>query len=115
MKQFRSVLIDENAGTFKILDGTSGEYQLADIKECKILNEDHTFRGKSEPFVHQVLGKANLMSIFGEPAAYVGLKLVMQDSQVLAIYVSPKAVMFQCDAYNADFKEAQTIKKALIN
>lgn len=114
MKEFRSVIVGDN--NIKILDGSTGIYDIDKIKKCSILNEDAHFRGKTDPFVHQVLGNTAFFSIIGNGTkVYVGLRLITEEGNKLAIYVSQKAVLFDSDEYKKDFKEAKRIKKLIDN
>lgn len=112
-KEFENIVIDPKERKFKIIDGTTGEYSLDDIDTISILNEQASFKGKGEPFLHQVLGGITFSSGAMEPQLYVGLKIKMKDGNKLALYVSKKPVNFNSDIYHHDVKEAQNIKSLL--
>ncbi|MGM9913143.1 hypothetical protein [Floccifex sp.] len=107
---FDSIIFNLENDSFEILDGTLGTYKISDIKKCSVLNEEAKFRGKTEPFLHQVLGGVSFFA-FGENLMYVGLKLVTKDNNKLAVYISKKPVSFNTDTFLRDKKEAETIKK----
>lgn len=112
-KEFDSIIIDPKERKFKIIDGTAGEYSLDNIDTLSILNEQASFKGKSKPFLHQVLGGMTFSSGAMEPQLYVGLKIKMKDGNELALYVSKKPVNFNSDIYHHDVKEAEHIKSLL--
>ena len=107
-KAFRSVVFDQKS--FEIKDGTTGMYQFSDVKKVSVLNEETKFKGKTDPFLHQVLGGVTFLTI-GDNKCYVGLKIKLNNDQVLAIYVSQKAVSYNTDQFKKDQKEAYQIKE----
>ncbi|MGM9947550.1 hypothetical protein [Floccifex sp.] len=107
-KEFRSVVFDQKS--FEIKDGTRGMYQISDVKKVSILNEEAIFKGKTEPFLHQVLGGVTFLTI-GDNKCYLGLKIKLNNEQVLAVYVSQKAVSYNTDEFKKDQKEAFRIKE----
>ena len=111
-KEFRSVSIDTENKTFTILDGSEGCYPFDCIEKCSVLNEEASFRGKSAPFTHQMIGGATTF-IAIEPKLYVGIRIKTKDGNELAIYVSEKPVVFNSDFFRNDQKEAETIKRIL--
>lgn len=108
--KFDSVMFDKDTKKFIVYNGTEGEYDYRDIVKCSILNEEAKFRGKGEPFQHQVLGGVTFVSMLGEPSLYVGLKLTMKDDRVIAIYVSKEKTQVNTDLYHKDHEEAEAIK-----
>lgn len=112
-KEFDNIVIDPKERKFKIIDGTAGEYRLDDIDTISILNEQASFKGKSKPFSHQVLGGMTFSSGAMEPQLYVGLKIKMKDGTSPALYVSKKPVNFNSDIYHHDVEEAKNIKSLL--
>lgn len=109
MKEFRSIVIDADSNTYTIKDGTQGEYKLSEIKKYGILNEHANYRGKAEPFLHQVLGGASSF-IAVEPKLYVGIKITTTANETLAVYISENPVLFNSDAYIEDKQEAERVK-----
>ena len=67
-KAFRSVVFDQKS--FEIKDGTTGMYQISDVKKVSVLNEETKFKGKTDPFLHQVLGGVTFLTI-GDNKCYV--------------------------------------------
>lgn len=108
-----SILFDDYNQTFEIVDGTVGTYKYADILKCSIQNEVASFKGKSKPFVHTILGGTTFMSGVVEPKMYVGLKIVLKDNTILAAYVSKKPVLFHSDTYFKDKEMALEISKKI--
>lgn len=112
-KQFKSVEFDDERNVLKILTGDLKEIPYADIEKASVANEDASFKGKSTPFAHQVLGGVTFMSIAAEPSLYVGIKLVCKDKSIHPIYVSDTKTQFNTDIYKKDREEAETIKKMI--
>jgi addiction module RelB/DinJ family antitoxin len=109
---FRSIIINRTARTFTILDGTKGTYSFDDIQKMKVMNEEAGFRGKDEPFLHQMLGGASAF-VGIEPQTYVGIKIITKTHDVLGVYVSKKPVNMGSDAYKKDHQEAEKIASLL--
>lgn len=110
MKEFRSIRIQD--ATIEIIDGSVGTYNIKDIKRCSVLNEASSFRGKTDPFVHQVLGGASTF-IAVEPKLFVGIKILTKEDKVLVVYISKEPVLFNSMQYLEDKKEADHIKKII--
>lgn len=110
---FESVNFNANDKEFTILNGTQGTYSYFDIRRVSVLNEDAKYHGKTEPFLHQVLGGTTFVTMLGEPTVYVGLKLTMCDQRTLAIYVSKVKTVTNSDQYLKDHKTAEAIKSYL--
>ena len=110
---FESVIFNDNDRVFTILNGTKGTYSYTEIKKCSVLNEDSKFYGKTEPFLHQVLGGTTFVTMLGEPTVYGGLKLTMSDERSLAIYVSKVKTVTNSDKYMEDHKAAEEIKSLI--
>ena len=112
---FDSVIFDKRDKVFIIISGTKGTYSYKNIKKCEILNEKARYKGKEEPFTHQVvtgvdwLVQANIL----EQPFYVGLRLTMKDGTHLAIYTSKQPTRTQTDFHIRDVKEAEKIKKLI--
>lgn len=112
---FDSVAIDVSEQTFTILDGSIGTYLLEDIEKISVLGEYAKSRGKTPAFTHTVISGIGVVSApLFEPTFYVGLKIVLKNKEVLAIYVSKKPVRMNTDLYLKDKKEAEIIQKALL-
>lgn len=48
-----------------------------------------------------------------EPQFYVGLKIILKDETIKAVFISNRKTIFNTDIYNEDKKEAEEIKKML--
>lgn len=107
---FDSVVFDTKDKTMSIVDGAKGTYNYRKIKKCSILNEQANYRGKTKPFTHQVISGVTVLSPLGEPSFYVGLKLVLNDDSILAIYVSKTPVGFNTSNHHKDTEQAKEIK-----
>lgn len=112
-KSFRSVSFDSD--TFTILNGTTGSYNLCDIDKVWILNEKASKRGKQEPFLAVIPNGPLPAGIFSEPYLFVGLKIIMKDGTICAIYVSKEKTQVGTDQYKEDRKEAEAIRICLSN
>lgn len=108
--KYDSIEFNKSDKTFTILNGSTGTYSYTEIVKCSVLNEDSKFRGKTDPFEHQVLGGTAFLSMLGEPSLYVGLKLTMRDNTVLGVYISKEKTFVNSDVYNKDREEAESIK-----
>lgn len=112
-KKFNCVDFDDDNKRINILIGDKGFVDYKDIIKVSVLNEEAKFRGKSKPFAHQVLGGTTFLSGALEPRFYVGLKIVLKDESVKAIYVSDIKTGFNTDIYKKDKETANRIKKIL--
>ena len=115
MKQnkFKCIEFDDDYNRINILIGDKGFVNYKDIEKVSLLNEDAKFRGKTQPFVHQVLGGTTFYTIFGEPSFYVGLKIVLKDHIIKAAYISDRTTRFNTDIYKEDVKEGNLIKRKI--
>lgn len=112
-QKFDSVVFDDQNQAYTILDGTKGTYAYQDVARVSILNEKAKYKGKGVPFC-AVLPSGPLPSgILSNPYLYVGVKIVLKDGSVLAIYVSKEKTMVNTDAYIRDWKNAEKIEKKL--
>ena len=106
---FDSVLFDLDSKTFTVRDGSIGTYSYRDVLQCQIKNEDAKYKGKTKPFLHCVLSGPGQNYGFLEHSFYVGLKILMKDEQVIAIYVSKEKTMLNTSRYHKDMEEAKKI------
>ena len=115
MKQnkFKCIEFDDDNNRINILIGDKGFVNYKDIEKVSLLNEDAKFRGKTQPFVHQVLGGTTFYTIFGEPSFYVGLKIVLKDHTIKAAYISDRTTRLNTDIYKEDVKEGNLIKRKI--
>lgn len=112
--RFKCIEFDDENKQLKVLIGTEGIIKYDDIAKVSILNEDAKFKGKTEPFAHQVLGGTTFYTFFGGPGLCVGLKIVLKDKSVRAAYISERVTGVNTDIYREDVAEAEKIK-SLIN
>ena len=87
----------------------SGRYSYSDVVRVSVLNEKAKYKGKGVPFT-AILPSGPLPSgILQDPYLFVGVKVVLKDETVLAIYVSKEKVLLNSDMYLSDLKEAKSI------
>ena len=112
IKEYQNVIFDTEQKTFTILNGTKGTYSYKEIVKCEILGEAASKRGKTPPFEHRILiGLTFNQNPFVDKPFYLGVKLVMQDGQILAIYMSDQKTTTNTDVYFRDYENAKKIKK----
>lgn len=112
-KKFNCVDFDDDNKRINILIGDKGFVDYKDIAKVSVLNEEANFRGKSEPFSHQVLGGTTFLSGALEPRFYVGLKIILKDGSIKAAYISDVKTGFNTNVYKEDKEKADKIKKML--
>ena len=95
------VKFDDSRKQFEILTGTQGKYSYDDVIRVSVLNEKAKYKGKGIPFKN--------------PYLYVGVKIVLKDETVLAIYVSKEKTMVNTDQYIQDRKIAKKIEEVIKN
>lgn len=113
MMEQECILLDDTKQKLQILEGTKGVISYNDIEKVSVLNEDANFKGKTEPFLHQVLGGVSFFTFFGGPELYVGLKILLKDGTVKAAYVSKQKVGMNTDLYREDVKKAKLLKRKI--
>ena len=111
--KFPCVEFDDEKNELTILIGSPDTIRYEDIAKASVLNEDAGFRGKSQPFSHQVLGGTTFLSGPFEPQFYVGIKLVLKDGSIHPIYISDRKTGMNSDIYHEDTKLAEKIKKKI--
>lgn len=104
------ITFDDGNQILTILIGTQSRIPYKDIQKVTVLNEDAKYKGKTEPFIHQVLGGTTFYSMLGEPNLYVGLKIVLKDGAVKAAYISNRKTFFNTDIYREDQEIAKRFK-----
>ena len=93
----------------------SGTYSYCDVARVSVLNEKAKYKGKGVPFT-AVLPSGPLPSgILQDPYLFVGVKVVLKDETILAIYVSKEKTMVNTDQYIKDRKVAEKIKEVMKN
>ena len=113
MNKFKCMEFDDDNKRINILIGSEGYINYNDIARVSLLNEDAKYKGKGQPFVHQVLGGTTFYTLFGEPSFYVGLKIVLKDETIKAAYISNRATRINTDIYKEDVKEGNLIKNKI--
>ena len=84
-------------------------YSYSDVVRVSVLNEKAKYKEKGIPFT-AILPSGPLPSgILQDPYLFVGVKVVLKDETVLAIYVSKEKVLLNSDMYLSDLKEAKSI------
>ena len=87
----------------------SGTYSYSDVVRVSVLNEKAKYKGKGVPFT-AILPSGPLPSgILQDPYLFVGVKVVLKDETILAIYVSKKKALLNSDMYLSDLKETKSI------
>ena len=91
----------------------SGTYSYSDVVRVSVLNEKAKYKGKGVPFT-AILPSGPLPSgILQNPYLYVGVKIVLKDETVLAIYISKEKTMVNTDRYIQDRKVAKRTKEVM--
>ena len=85
----------------------SGTYSYSDVVRVSVLNEKA--KGKGIPFTAILPSGPLPFGILQDPYLFVGVKVVLKDETVLAIYVSKEKVLLNSDMYLSDLKEAKSI------
>ena len=87
----------------------SDTYSYRDVVCVSVLNEKAKYKGKGVPFT-AILPSGPLPSgTLQNPYLFIGVKIVLKDETVLAIYVSKEKVLLNSDMYLSDLKEAKSI------
>lgn len=109
------VKFDDSRKQFEIITGTQGKYSYDDVIRVSVLNEKAKYKGKGIPFTAVLPGGPLPSSLFQNPYLYVGVKIVLKDETVLAIYVSKEKTMVNTDQYIQDRKIAKKIEEMIKN
>lgn len=109
------VKFDDSRKQFDILTRTQGKYSYDDVIRVSVLNEKAKYKGKGIPFT-AVLSSGPLPSgLLQNPYLYVGVKIVLKNETVLAVYVSKEKTMVNTDQYIQDRKIAKKIEEMIKN
>ena len=95
------VKFNDSCKQFEIVTGTQGKYSYDDVIRVSVLNEKAKYKGKGIPFT---------AVLPGGPLPSVGVKIVLKNETVLAIYVSKEKTMVNTDQYIQDRKIAKKIE-----
>lgn len=89
----------------------SGTYSYCDVARVSVLNEKAKYKGKGVPFTAILPSGPLPAGILQDPYLFVGVKVVLKDGTVLAIYISKEKTMVNTDQYIQDRKVAEKIKE----
>ncbi len=93
----------------------SGTYSYCDVARVSVLNEKAKYKGKGVPFMAILPSGPLPAGILQDPYLFVGVKVVLKDGTVLAIYISKEKTMVNTDQYIQDRKVAEKIKEVMKN
>ena len=93
----------------------SGTYSYCDVARVSVLNEKAKYKGKGVPFTAILPSGPLPAGILQDPYLFVGVKVVLKDETILAIYVSKEKTMVNTDQYIKDRKVAEKIKEVMKN
>ena len=91
----------------------SGTYSYSDVVCVSVLNEKAKYKGKGIPFTAVVPSGPLPSGILQNPYLFVGVKVVLKDGTILAIYVSKEKTMVNTNQYIHDRKVAEKIKEVM--
>ena len=89
----------------------SGTYSYSDVVRISVLNEKA--KGKGIPFTAILPSGPLPFGILQDPYLFVGVKVVLKDGTILAIYTSKEKIMFNTNQYIKDRKVAEKIKEVM--
>lgn len=113
-KEFRSVIFDFDKKIMEILDGSKGIYNFKDISKASVLNEKAKYHNKTPHFTALVPHGPLPQGLLQNPYLYVGIKVVLSDGSILAIYISENQTMSNTDQYIHDREEAEKVYKIIL-
>ena len=87
----------------------------SDVTRVSVLNEKAKYKGKDVPFTAVLPGGPLPSGLLQDPYLYVGVKIVLKNETVLAIYVSKEKTMVNTDQYIQDRKIAKKIEEVIKN
>lgn len=105
------VKFDDSCKQFEIVTGTQGKYSYDDVTRVSVLNEKAKYKGKGIPFTAVLPGGPLPSGLFQNPYLYVGVKIVLKNDTVVAVYVSKEKTMVNTDQYIQDRKIAKKIEE----
>lgn len=109
------IKFDDSRKQFEIITETQGKYSYDDVTRVSVLNEKAKYKGKDVPFTAVLPGGPLPSGLLQDPYLYVGVKIVLKDETVLAIYVSKEKTMVNTDQYIQDRKIAKKIEEMIKN
>ena len=111
VRDIGNVIFDKDRQTFQILSGSKGIYPMKDVCKCQIVFEDAKYYGKTKPFSHRLLISSFESFFVTLRDTYVGLEIELKNKEKLYVYVSNIKQKHYSDAFKADVKVAETLKK----
>lgn len=111
----QSIVFNDSNHTFEILDGTVGTYNYADVLRASVLNEKAKYKGVGVPFTAILPGGPLPSGILTNPYLYVGIKVVLKNQTILAVYISKKKTMVNTDQYIQNHKQAEEVCRKLLS
>lgn len=111
IREFRNCRFNLDTKELTIENGSCGTYLYTNIRKCDVLNEEARFKGKTEPFLHQVLATTLQTGSMHISQVYVGLKLVLKNGEKLYIYVTDKPTQPNSLQFYDDRRKAEEIKE----
>ena len=109
------VKFDDSCKQFEIVTGTQGKYSYDDVTLVSVLYENAKYKGKGIRFTAVLPGGPLPSGLLQNPYLYVGVKIVLKNDTVLAIYVSKEKTMVNTDQYIQDSKLAKKIQEVIKN
>ena len=89
----------------------SGTYSYSDVVRVSVLNEKA--KGKGIPFTAILPSGPLPFGILQNPYLFVGVKVVLKDETILALYVSKEKMMVDTNQYIKDRMDAEKIKEVI--
>ncbi len=109
------IKFDDSRKQFEIITGRQGKYSYDDVIRVSVLNEKAKYKGKGIPFTAVLPGGPLPSGLLQDPYLYVGVKIVLKNETVLAIYVSKEKTMVNTNQYIQDRKIAKKIEEMIKN
>lgn len=106
---FKNLQFNTNDKTFDILHGSKGKYDYTKIKKCSLKCEDAQYKGKSEPFSHQVLTGMFNYSMMHPGLLFVGIIFTLKNDEKIYLYITDNAVQLNSIAFHEDMNEGKEI------
>lgn len=91
----------------------SDTYSYNDVVRFCVLNEKAKYKGKGVPFTAILPSGPLPFGILQNPYLFVGVKVVLKDETILALYVSKEKMMVDTNQYIKDRMDAEKIKEVI--
>lgn len=91
----------------------SDTYSYSDVVHFCVLNEKAKYKGKGVPFTAILPSGPLPFGILQNPYLFVGVKVVLKDETILALYVSKEKTMVNTNQYIKDRMDAEKIKEVI--